>query len=86
MGRRRRKKVQRRPERRIPTVFECPSCGENAVKVEINKAEELATVGCGNCGLTKKVKITKLTETVDAYSEFVDAFYEGEKAVSNERK
>jgi transcription elongation factor Elf1 len=79
MGRRRRKKVQRRPEKRIPTVFTCPSCGEDSVKVEINKSEGYAAVGCGNCGLKKNIKIGKLTEPVDAYSEFVDSFYEEEK-------
>ncbi|MEM3585714.1 MAG: transcription elongation factor 1 family protein [Candidatus Jordarchaeaceae archaeon] len=82
MGRRRRKKVQKKPERRIPTVFTCPNCGEDSVKVEINKNEGYAVVGCGNpeCGLKKNVKIGKLTEPVDAYSEFVDAFYEEEKS------
>ncbi len=80
MGRRRRRKVQRRPEKRIPTVFVCPSCGEESVKVEINKHEGYAVVGCGVCGLNKKVKVTKLTEPVDAYSEFVDSFYEEELA------
>ncbi|MFB0560580.1 MAG: transcription elongation factor 1 family protein [Candidatus Lokiarchaeia archaeon] len=80
MGRRRRRKVQRRPEKRIPTVFTCPSCGEDSVKVEINKHEGYAVVGCGECGLNKRVKVSKLTEPVDAYSEFVDSFYEEEAA------
>ncbi|MHA1208772.1 MAG: hypothetical protein ACTSRF_06010 [Candidatus Freyarchaeota archaeon] len=50
MGRRRRRKVLRRPERKIPTIFTCPSCGEESVKVEINKNEGYAIVGCGACG------------------------------------
>jgi len=79
MGRRRRRKVLRRPERKIPTIFTCPSCGEESVKVEINKNEGYAIVGCGACGVKKKVKINKLTEPVDAYSEFVDSFYEEEE-------
>lgn len=72
MGRRRRKTTPRRPIRTIPSIFNCPRCGRNAVRVELNKNKGKATIHCGNCDIQATVAITPLTEPVDVYGEFVD--------------
>ncbi|MFX1264336.1 MAG: hypothetical protein ACFFH0_03095, partial [Promethearchaeota archaeon] len=51
MGRRRRQKVRRRPQKRIPDVYPCPSCGNTAIKIELNRSDRVAGVKCGSCGL-----------------------------------
>jgi len=76
MGRRRRrKKVVRRVIRRLPKIFECPSCGAQAIRIEIKKEEGIATIKCGSCGLTDTLRITPLSEPVDVYGEFIDKYY-----------
>ncbi|MHA2350166.1 MAG: transcription elongation factor [Candidatus Thorarchaeota archaeon] len=81
MGRRRRQKVRRRPQKRIPDVYPCPSCGNTAIKIEVYKDNEIATVKCGSCGLEMAIEeVNTLTEAVDIYGSFIDRFYEGRKA------
>ncbi len=72
MGRRRRKTTPRRPIRTIPSIFNCPKCGRNAVRVELNRNIGQATIHCGNCDVQATIAITPLTEPVDVYGEFVD--------------
>jgi len=53
----------------------CPSCGAQAVRIEMKKEEGIAIVQCGNCGLSDTIKITPLSEPVDVYGEFIDRYY-----------
>ena len=77
MGRRRRQKVRRRPQKAIPDVFPCPSCGNTAIKIELYRSNGLATVKCGSCRLEMSIdEINALTEPVDIYGSFIDKFYE----------
>jgi len=81
MGRRRRQKVRRRPQKRIPDVYPCPSCGNTAVKIEMYRDNGLATVKCGSCQLEKQItNLTTLSEPVDVYGDFIDIFYQARKA------
>src|SRR2546425_11125961 len=50
MGRRRRR-VVRIVKKKLPTVFTCPRCGEEAVRVTIVKQTGHATVLCALCQL-----------------------------------
>ena len=80
MGRRRRQKVTRRPQRRIPDTYAFPSCGDTAIKIEVYKSNGLATVKCGSCGLEMSIdEVNPLTEQVDVYGSFIDKFYESRK-------
>lgn len=72
MGRRRRKTTPRRPVRTIPTIFTCPLCGRNAVRIEMNRNSGEASVHCGNCDSKATMPITGISEPVDVYGEFVD--------------
>ncbi|MCK5152420.1 MAG: hypothetical protein KAQ65_11280 [Candidatus Thorarchaeota archaeon] len=77
MGRRRRQKVRRRPQKRIPDVYPCPSCGNTAIKIEVYRDNGLATVKCGSCALEMGIdEVNTLTEAVDIYGSFIDKFYE----------
>ena len=75
MGRRKRKQQGYKRVKRVPKIFTCPECGEKSVKVEGLKSAGIATVKCGNCGLTKEVLVNSISEPVDAFGDFIDIFY-----------
>lgn len=86
MGRRKRQKVQRRPTKKIPKVFDCPVCGtKNSVVIEIFKPATLdglgkAIITCGNCQLKMDLdNITFLDDPVDVYGQFIDKVTEEQK-------
>jgi len=74
---RRRRRVVKVVKKRLPTVFVCPSCGEEAVKVIIMKQQKRATVQCGACGLKEEFDTTPSAGMVDVYCRFTDGFYSG---------
>ncbi|NIM44408.1 MAG: hypothetical protein GTO54_02060 [Nitrososphaeria archaeon] len=78
MGRRRRKRIVKSIRKTIPTVFNCPNCGAQAVIVNMNRKNSSAMVTCGYCKLKWNTQIKSFEERVDVYSQFVDAFLEGE--------
>ncbi|HDI74341.1 MAG: hypothetical protein DRJ52_07300 [Thermoprotei archaeon] len=79
MGRRRkRRKIIRRPKKRIPKIFICPNCGEKSVSVRLDKENMKVTVRCGVCGLTGTFDLTPIYQPVDYYGKFVDKFHTGE--------
>ncbi len=79
MGRRKRQKVQKRFVKKLPTIFNCPHCGETAIKIEISKDKKMAILRCGHCGIEYiDNRITDLTEPVDVYAHFIDAYHSGE--------
>ncbi len=79
MGRRkRRRKVVLKPKRKLPTVFQCPSCGYNSVSVSIRKKDKLVLVKCSVCGLHLTFDYNPYLVEVDYYSKFLDSFERGE--------
>ena len=77
MGRRRRQKVRRRPQKRIPDVYPCPDCGNTAIKIQLYRDNGMATVKCGSCSIEMTIdEVNSLTEPVDIYGSFIDKFYE----------
>lgn len=88
MGRRKRKQSTYKRVKRVPKIFNCPSCGEKSVKVEKTKKTTevpqedgsikeiaLATVKCGYCGESKEVLLYSIGEPVDAFGDFIDIYY-----------
>ena len=72
----------RRPQRRIPKIFDCPACGKNTITIEMNKPSTLegtgsALITCGNpdCKLQRRVETTFISDPVDAYGDFIDKYY-----------
>lgn len=83
MGRRKRRQQKYRPQRRNPTIFDCPHCGKPTMKVEeLDKDEDngYAIIKCSSCLLEERFSAGPLTEPVDVYGELIDAFY-GEQGV-----
>lgn len=74
MGRRRRR-VVKVVKKKLPTVFSCPSCGEEAVRVVINRNKSCATVQCAACGLKQEAETSRSDQMVDVYCRFTDRFY-----------
>ena len=74
MGRRRRR-VFRIVKKKLPTVFTCPRCGEEAVRVTIDKQTGHATVLCALCQLKDDFPAHPAAQTIDVYSYFTDRFY-----------
>ncbi len=74
MGRRRRR-VIRIVKKRLPTVFVCPKCGEEAVRVTIAKDTGKATVLCALCNLKDEFQAHPAAQMIDVYSYFTDRFY-----------
>ncbi len=74
MGRRRRR-VVRIVKKKLPTVFVCPRCGEEAVRVTIAKDTGHATVLCALCNLRDEFPAHPAAQPIDVYSYFTDRFY-----------
>src|SRR5213593_1006323 len=74
MGRRRRR-VVRIVKKKLPTVFTCPRCGEEAVRVTIDKQTGHATVMCALCQLKDEFPAHPAAQMIDVYSYFADRFY-----------
>lgn len=58
-------------------VYLCPRCGREAIRVEILKGIERATVRCGSCGLAEEFPIKPTFQKIDVYCHFTDKFYSG---------
>ena len=74
MGRRRRR-VIRIVKKKLPTVFTCPVCSEEAVKVTLPKGAGMALVQCAACGAKDEFEVSRGTEMVDVYCRFTDKYY-----------
>jgi transcription elongation factor Elf1 len=74
MGRRRRR-VVRIVKKKLPTVFVCPRCGEEAVRVTVDKTSGKATVLCALCNLKNEFQAHPQAQPIDLYSYFTDVFY-----------
>jgi transcription elongation factor Elf1 len=74
MGRRRRKVVHI-SKKRLPSVFLCPRCGKEAIKVELLKDEKRAIVNCGSCDITEEFPLKAAFGEIDIYCKFTDKFY-----------
>jgi len=74
MGRRRRR-VIRIVKKKLPTVFTCPVCSEDAMKVTLPKGAGIALVQCAACGAKDEFEVPRGTQMVDVYCKFTDKFY-----------
>lgn len=81
-GRKRRRKILKRPPKRIPKVFSCPNCDSRSVTVELDRKQGVAVVRCGSCGIKVELRdLPEVFEEVHAFNKFVDMFYEGKVEV-----
>jgi transcription elongation factor Elf1 len=76
MGRKIHRKVVTRPKPSIPTIFDCPRCEAQAIKIEIRENPSIATVICGSCKLSKTyTDLKSVYDKVDVFGKFVDDYY-----------
>lgn len=75
MGRRR-KKEEKIIRKTLPELFLCPNCAKNTVKITVDIKHSVAGIRCSSCGLRRRIVIEPRMAPVDAYSVFVDKFYE----------
>lgn len=85
MGRRRRR-VVKIVKKKLPTVFSCPSCGEEAVKVAMGRGGRHAIVQCAVCGLKQEIETSPADQMVDVYCRFTDRFYGVREPASPKRE
>jgi len=74
MGRRRRR-IVKVVKKKLPSVFTCPQCGEEGIRVKLPQGEGVAVVQCGSCGLRREFEATPSSQVVDIYCTFTDTFY-----------
>jgi len=72
---RRRRRVIRIVKKKLPTVFVCPRCAEDAVRVTIAKDTGKAAVMCAMCQLKDEFQAHPAAQVIDVYSYFADRFY-----------
>ena len=77
---RRRRRVIKVVKKKLPTVFTCPVCGEEAIRVKLPDGSGPAIVQCGACGLKREFEATPSSQIVDVYCMFTDSFYGKDKA------
>jgi len=72
---RRRRRIVKIVKKKLPTVFSCPSCGEESIRVALSRASHHATIQCAACGLKEEVEASPADQIVDVYCRFTDRFY-----------
>jgi len=72
---RRRRRVVKIVKKKLPTVFSCPSCGEESIRVALSRASRHATIQCAGCGLKEEIEASPADQVVDVYCKFTDRFY-----------
>ncbi len=85
MGRRRRR-VVKVVKKKLPTVFTCPSCSQDTMKVTMSKGSGKASVQCASCGLKDEVDAPPSFDMVDVYCSFADKYYVRTQAPSKLEK
>jgi len=62
-------------KKKLPSVFTCPQCGEESIRVKLPQGAGTAIVQCGSCGLKREFEATPSSQIVDIYCMFTDMFY-----------
>jgi transcription elongation factor Elf1 len=83
---RRRRRVIKVVKKKLPSVFTCPQCGEEAIRVKLPQGAGPAIVQCGSCGLKREFEATPSSQIVDIYCMFTDTFYARDKPAVEESK
>jgi transcription elongation factor Elf1 len=71
-------------KKKLPSVFTCPQCGEEAIRVRLPQGAGPAIVQCGSCGLKREFQATPSSQIVDIYCMFTDTFY-GKEVIPAEK-
>lgn len=83
MGRRRRR-VVKIIKKKLPSIFTCPACGEESVKVIMKSGSGKAVIQCGSCKIKEELAVPRRSSVVDVYCIFTDKYYAGVETHSTE--
>ena len=73
MGRRRRR-VAKVVKKKLPTIFMCPACGEDSVRVNLKGSSGKAIIQCGSCKIKDEFEVRSSVAIVDVYCMFTDKY------------
>lgn len=79
MGRSR-KRIVKLPKKKLPTIFICPSCGEESIRIRIIRDKTMVEVKCSKCGLVADIPVSPGNQPVDIFCKFTDMVYTGRLA------
>ncbi|MCJ7760780.1 hypothetical protein MUP59_06515 [Candidatus Bathyarchaeota archaeon] len=83
MGRRKRR-VLKIVKKKLPTIFTCPACGEESVKVIMKSGSGKALIQCGSCKIKEELTVPPSSDMVDVYCIFTDKYYGAASSVENQ--
>ena len=72
---RRKRRVVKIVKKRLPTVFSCPNCGAEAIRVTALKGSNRAIIQCGACELKDEMNFLPSEKKIDIYCKFTDKFH-----------
>lgn len=74
MGKRKRAKPPpAKPKPKVAVVFDCPFCGNaDACTVKMDVDHQQGTIACHTCRASYGARISRLSEPIDVYSEWID--------------
>lgn len=75
MGKRKSSKPPPKKQKpKLATTFACPFCNsDSSISCQFDRVREVGTVSCSVCKSTFTTKISKISEAVDVYSDWIDA-------------
>mmetsp|Transcript_4213 Transcript_4213/g.12170 ORF Transcript_4213/g.12170 Transcript_4213/m.12170 type:complete len:89 (+) Transcript_4213:238-504(+) len=75
MGKRKSSKPPPKKQKpKLATTFSCPFCNsDGSVSCNFDRDREVGTVACNVCQSSYTTRITKISEAVDVYSDWIDA-------------
>jgi transcription elongation factor Elf1 len=71
--RKRAKPPPKKAKPKVAKIFDCPFCGKSeSCGVNLNIDRGVGSILCDNCGAKYEMRISRLTEAIDVYSEWID--------------
>jgi transcription elongation factor Elf1 len=68
--------VRNKRKKLLCGIYNCPKCGLEKLRIEIDKKEKEVMVICG-CGIEQRLNFVPAFETIDYYSKFIDQLKKG---------
>ena len=74
MGKRKRAKPPpKKAKPKVAEIFDCPFCGKTAsCACKMDLDHSVGTILCDSCGAKYEMRINRLTDPIDVYSEWID--------------
>eukprot|EP00325_Prymnesiales_sp_UTEX-LB-985_P002418 CAMPEP_0174714604 /NCGR_PEP_ID=MMETSP1094-20130205/18613_1 /TAXON_ID=156173 /ORGANISM="Chrysochromulina brevifilum, Strain UTEX LB 985" /LENGTH=104 /DNA_ID=CAMNT_0015913991 /DNA_START=23 /DNA_END=337 /DNA_ORIENTATION=+ len=74
MGKRKKAKPPpKKAKQKVATIFDCPFCGKTeSCSCKMDVEHSLGTILCDGCGAKFDCRISRLSDPIDVYSEWID--------------